>query len=270
MWQVLADAELLRLWSSLIPSDRKTEDEWNAVGRMAASAKCLLTGDIRALEAQLDVSNRALAPLVDPFSMDFGLHRWLARTREENYSDWLEYVVMQLETPELVYGLFQLAPPPNVRARMPRTVVREFSVENGDSDHSGRLDLIVRYPGACPLVVEVKIATAEESYTAKQVGYAASFGECTKVLLVTDAVEQLSDGGFEIRLWLDVAKQLRRAVRGICEERGIVVAAMILAFAGAIEQNLCGFPAQPVDLLKHGVVLNSERVISYLGEVLAQ
>jgi hypothetical protein len=63
---------------------------------------------------------------------------------------------------------------------------------------------------------------------------------------------------------------LRRVIPKLCHERRIVTAAMILAFAGAIEQNLCGLPAQPLDLLKHGVVLNADRVVSYVHEVLTQ
>ena len=264
------DADWLRLWSSLAPSEQQQPVDWGPVRLLVDSAKYLLAGDIRALKAQLELSNRALAPLEDPFSIDFGLHRWLSGNREESYSDWLEYAVRQLEAPELVYGLFHLVAPAGVHGSKPRTLQREFSVEKGDLDRSGRLDLIVRYHGACPLVVEVKVPTAEESYTAKQQGYAASIGECAKVLLVTEAEDQQSEGGFEIRLWLVVAKQLRRVIPKLCHERRIVTAAMILAFAGAIEQNLCGLPAQPLDLLKHGVVLNADRVVSYVHEVLTQ
>ena len=136
------DADWLRLWSSMAPLEQQQPIDWGPLRLLADSAKYLLAEDIRALEAQLELSNRALAPLEDPFSMDFGLHRWMAGNRGENYSDWLEYAVRQLEVPELVYGLFHLVAPAGIHGSKPRTLQREFSVEKGESNRSGRLDLI--------------------------------------------------------------------------------------------------------------------------------
>jgi len=240
---------------------------WDALERMCVAATNLKSSDLGAREAQLNASSARLAPLEDPFSADFGLHRWLTDEREESYSDWLHYAVRELREPALVYGLFGLRPPASLSRSTP-AVRREYPVEHGSADRSGRIDLLIQYAGAPPLVIEAKVTTAEGADTAKQSGYAKAIGQCDKVLLVTDAGSRESDGGFRVLRWLDVAKQLRRLVPRLCCDRRTVPAAMLLAFAGSIEQNLCGFPPQPLELLKRGVFANYERVISYLKEVL--
>ena len=262
-----AEENWLAAWASLAVPELQGPPDWSAVGRIIAVAANLLVEDHQALSLRLESSRRSLAPLDDPLAADLGLHRWLANSREENYSDWLEFAIQQLATPELVYGLFQLAPPRDLAVQEPKILRREYPVQQGDPGRSGRLDLIVRYEGSCPLVVEVKTTSAEEAYTAKDVGYAYSVGECVKVLLVTESRVNVSAGGFLVRLWSDVARRLRRAAPGLCHNGRTVVAAMLLAFAGAIEQNLCGFPAHPLRLLEHGVVINSERLIAHLDGV---
>jgi hypothetical protein len=232
------------------------------------AAKRLLTNDIATLESSLTASNERLKPLKDPFSEDFGLHRWLSGQREENYSDWLEYAVAQLQTPALVYGLFNLPPPAGLDG-LKLTTKREDWVEEGYEGHCGRTDLVIRYGSHRRLVIEVKVTGAAEADTAKQAGYAKSYGEFDGVLVVTESQAAISDGDFRVALWSDVARALRRFVPTICQRR-TVQAAMLLAFAGAIEQNLCGFPARPLDQLKKGVVLDATRLTSHLDdEVLA-
>jgi hypothetical protein len=141
-------------------------------------------------------------------------------------------------------------------------------MDTDDPGRSRRLDLIVRYPGARPLVIEVKVTTAETADTYKQKEYSSllysQYGECDKVLLVTGAASVSSYGDFRVQLWLDLAKELRRIVPGLCKSQRVVVAAMLLAFAGAIEQSLCGLPRQPLKLLKAGIAASADRVISYL------
>ena len=257
-----ADGDWLRVWASLgVPKPEGLPD-WSAIQSLAVSATNLLSNDIKTLESLLAVSNRRLAPLKDPFSADFGLHRWLCGQREENYSDWLEYAVTQLQTPALVYGLFKL-PTPAALEGLKLTTKREDWVEKGDAGHSGRSDLVIRYGAYRPLVIEVKVTGAEEASTLKQSGYAESYGTLDGVLLVTGSQSETSEGGFQVRLWSDVAKGLRQSAAEICGE-AVVQAALLLAFAGAIEQNLCGFPAQPLKLLKRGVVLDTERLKSHL------
>jgi hypothetical protein len=262
--EVRTDADCLRAWASLDVREVGRLPDWTTVQTLDKAAKGLLTNDIAALEFALAASNERLKPLKDPFSEDFGLHRWLSGQREENYSDWLEYAVAQLQTPALVYGLFNLPPPPGLDG-LKLTTVREDWVESGNEGHSGRTDLAIRYGFYRPLVIELKVTGAEEADTAKQAGYARSYGEFDGVLLVTESQVATSDGAFRVALWSDVARGLRRFAPGIRHDR-TVQAAMLLAFAGAIEQNLCGFPSQPLKLLGRGVVLDMERLKSHIAE----
>ena len=169
-----------------------------------------------------------------------------------------------------MYRLFNLDPPPDIQGSTAKLLAREFPMDTDDPERSRRLDLIVRYPGARPLVIEVKTTTAEAADTYKQEEYARllyrDYGECDKVLLVTGAASASSYGGFRVQLWLDFAKELRRIVPGFCKSQRVVVAAMLLAFAGAIEQNLCGLPRQPLKLLKAGINAGADRAIAYLQE----
>jgi hypothetical protein len=264
--------EMLKLWASLSVPRLHPLNDWSAVNRTIAASRLLISGDIRELEVALAVSNRFLSPLEDPFCADFGLHRWLAGDREESYSDWLQYVVLQLGRPDLVYRLFHLKPPPGIERSAPKLSAREFPMDTEDPGRSRRLDLIIVYPGAAPLVIEVKITTAETADTYKQEEYSslvsAEYGNCDKVLLVTGAASASSHGDFRVQLWLDLAKELRRIVPGLCTSQRVVVAAMLLAFAGAIEQNLCGLPGWPLKLLKAGITAGADRVISYLQETI--
>ncbi len=258
------DADWLRFWASLdVPVVDRLPD-WTAIQTLDNAARRLLSNDIATLESSLTASNERLKPLKDPFSEDFGLHRWLSGQREENYSDWLEYSVAQLQTSAWVYGLFNL-PPPAGLDDFRLTTIREDWVEEGNEGHSGRTDLVIQYGSYRRLVIEVKVTGAEEADTAKQAGYAKSYVESDRVLLVTEGQAATSDGGFRVALWSDVAKALRRFVPTICQER-TVQAAMVLAFVGAVEQNLCGFPAQPLRLLGRRVVLDIERLKSHIAE----
>jgi hypothetical protein len=110
----------------------------------------------------------------------------------------------------------------------------------------GRIDILVECGNDLVVAVEVKVCAAEEADTEKQEGYRRALKKYAgrsvrRVLLVTDA-EKDRCHGFEVRLWREVCLELRRAIGRIRERRGgLTAAAMVLAFAGAVEQNLLGF-----------------------------
>ncbi len=125
-----ASAEMLTLWASLAAPRLHSAKSWDAVDQVIAAGRSLISGDIRDLEAAVALSNRILSPLEDPFCADFGLHRWLTGGREESYSDWLQYVVRQLDRhPDLVYRLFQLDPPTGIERDIP-SLSREFTMDS--------------------------------------------------------------------------------------------------------------------------------------------
>jgi hypothetical protein len=146
--------------------------DWNAIERLVAAVRPKLAEEARRLQVLLTESRESLAPLEDPFDIDLGLHRWLDGEREEAYSDWLEWVVGQAKTPDRVFRLFSLPPPPcDTMDGQHLEVKRECCVPRGHVDREGRLDLVVRFGDQAIIIVEVKTGDAEDADTAKQGGY---------------------------------------------------------------------------------------------------
>src|SRR5262249_14371649 len=124
------------------------------------------------LRGLLERSNALLAPLADPLLTDFGVHQWLAKAREEVYSDYLKWIVEQLPTPEHVFRLFGINAPTGMALCQENPMVkREVPVPQGHDGQSGRLDLVVRYGEKALIVIEVKKTSAEVADTLKQRGY---------------------------------------------------------------------------------------------------
>jgi hypothetical protein len=217
----------------------------------------------------LEESNKRLEPFGDPLEIDFGAHRWLAADREEAYSDWLQWVVEHLDTPERVFRLFQTNLPDGLAHldRVAPIVEREVWVPQGHPGHSGRLDLVIRYGERALLVVEIKTCGADAADTAKQKGYQswlqsqrADF-KPEPVLLAVDARNETYAGGFRFVSWADVCLELRHLVPELRGRGKLLVAAMALALVGAVEQNLLGFSAKLVKRIRAGYAATFDSTI---------
>src|SRR6266516_1714749 len=139
------------------------------VARVFAEKKCAHLNEI------LKASNDELAPLHDPLQMELGLHRWLAGDREEAYSDWLQWILKELATPErIAWLLYRSAIPQELLKVTERcTVDREVWVPKGHANRTGKLDIVVRFGSDAIIVIEVKVVGAESADTLKQAGYSA-------------------------------------------------------------------------------------------------
>jgi len=106
------------------------------------------------------------------------------------------------------------------------------------------------------LVVETKVGHADRSDTAKQYGYAEWLkmqeGETYPILLASDGDKREYDGDFRLLKWAELCLALRRLVMKLCANERIVLAAMTLAFVGAVEQNLLGFSITAADEVQRG------------------
>jgi len=228
---------------------------WTPAQRLIEAARERLLLESGRLRELLKRSNELLIPLADPLLTDFGTHRQLAQAREEVYSDWLMWIVERLKSPEHVFRLFGIDDPNGIALcqRVCITVEREVPVPQGHDNQSGRLDLVVRYAEKALIVVEVKMTDAEEADTSKQRGYVQWIKEQPEphkhaILLVVDAAQEAYEG-FAPRRWAALCMALRRIAQTLCREpQCVVLAAMILAFVGAVEQNVLSFPAP---LLRH-------------------
>lgn len=244
--------------------------------RLIQSARPKLAADARRLQELLAESRKRLAPLNEPFDLDLGVHRWLRGQREEAYSDWLEWVAREAGTPRRLFRLFGLGRPPDAldESSVPH-LQRECCVPYGHADHEGRLDLVIRCGRKAIIVVEVKTTTAEESDTVKHQGYQRWLREQDypfkdSVLLAVSGEEEIYDE-FRFLSWSNVCIEMRRLAVDFCKEGRLSVAALTLAFAAAVEQNLLGFRADLVRQLSNGsaAILNS-RVVTFLEQFLTR
>jgi hypothetical protein len=254
--------QIIAAWSATEPET--VVRAWVPVERIINKAQASQGADQWELARLLRKSNRLLWPLDDPFSSDFGLHRWLRSSREEVYSDWLAWIAIRLDSAADVFDLFGLDPPPGARRWKDTAIKRESPIRDG------RLDIVVQWPGRALLVVEVKVTDERFASTSKQKGYREWLNkqdvpEKKAVLLVTDTDAGASTGDFTKLGWRQVCLKLRciAAARlgkerkaGLGTNREVVRAALTLAFAGAVEQNLLDMPGRPLRLMDEGHLLN--------------
>jgi hypothetical protein len=253
---------LLRQWTHLgaeyIAARQQWRGDWTSVQCIVQAARERLRLESGRLHSVLERSNTLLTPLADPLLTDFGAHRWLANTREEGYSDWLKWIVEQLRTPEHVFRLFGIEDSTGIVLcqQLPMTCQREITVPQGHDDHSGKLDLVVRYGRNTLIVIEVKKTDAEAADTRKQRGYTQWLQAQPEIqkharLLVVEA-DQEDYEGFTPWRWASLCVVLRQIAQSLCREpQSVVLTAMILAFVGAVEQNVLSFSeCVPPDLLR--------------------
>lgn len=249
-------------------------ENWLPVTRMIEQARASQDADQRDLEELLAESKSLLSPLEDPFATDFGLHRWLRGSREEVYSDWLEWIMQGLNSAADVLWLLDLDIPAQAESWKNASVQREEPISGG------RLDMVLRWPAKMLLVLEVKVTNEEAASTAKQTRYREWMDRQTEpnegMLLVIDASPGDSEGGFRRIDWRTVCIRMRCMAAGCrIREKGAeasshdgraVSSALMLAFAGAVEQNLLEMPGRPLRLMKAGRLLNVLPVLEYLRE----
>lgn len=267
-------AAILRSWAALeVPqylAPSLSQFDWTAALFLIEAASHRFRCDAEKLSSVLARSRNILAPLEEPFHFNLGLNRWLEAEHEEAYSDWLGWVVQQAATPERIFRLFRLGPPPpNLFDALPLSVERECCIEHGHPDRTGRLDLVIRFGREALIVVEVKTTDAESADTAKHVGYSKwvdgqGFACKHSILLAVSAEEEEYDG-FHFLSWETVAVQLRRLSILLRDQKKMTSAALVLGFAAAVEQNLLGFSVDIVRRLAHGnATLSHSALVDYL------
>lgn len=193
----------------------------------------------------LQRSRDRLAPFDDPLVVDFGLNRWLSNDREEAYSDWLAWILRELHDEaavrSLLFGENSSGP-----AGYTYQVDREVWVPEGHEGRAGRLDCVIYLPDGV-IVLELKTTTAERSDTAKHEGYLNWLNRQNvrerRGFLIADSNEDTkSYSGFDLIRWEHLCKRARTLIRGLIEQKRMVLAALICAFVGAVEQNILRYP----------------------------
>jgi hypothetical protein len=190
--------------------------------------------------------------LAEPLRTDLGAHRWLTAKREEAYSDWLQWVLTQMATSKM----FEVLPAfcPNEYANCKDWFVdREVPILDGKR----KLDLVV-YAGLAKkpvIVVEIKKGDPiDEEQKLKDYGDWAEHENVPRsnrillgsgILLGTEEEAAAACSGFMRRGWEDVCIAIRKIAREMCfkDRHRVIVGAMMLAFVGAVEQNLLSIAA---------------------------
>lgn len=245
-------ADVMRRWSGLgstLPKyERLSCTTWDRAHCMTQAFWHWSGTERVRFKSLLEESNRRLSPLGEPLLLDFGAHRWLQGDREEAYSDWLAWIIngLMMRDPEAVLSLFGIAHDEDMIAacRGRRFAInREVRILDG----ARRLDLVIRDNVNTLIVVEVKVTGADDAETAKQKHYLdwmKSQKETRQypILLATEAVEKEYEK-FQFVSWPRLCIGLRKMAQGTNAGDNRVLTAMVLAFVGAVEQNLLRFPS---------------------------
>ena len=203
----------------------------------------------------------------DPFSLPITLHRRFQGLNENDYSDWLAWVLQVLcqevtDPIKLCERLFF--------GEMQQTVLndkevpyiqREIPLKKGHEGQSGRADLMVLFKDNGLLRhIEVKVTPAESAKLGKHIGYVESLDEDYKgfsirhILLVTKSSRENlpvpgRDHSFTALTWAELCQRLRQVVQDT--KMTTLSASIAMLYCGLVEQQLLGIQKDSIAQLKH-------------------
>ena len=240
-WGVLGS--FIASYTDLEPKVRLSTPTWAAASRLIRSCEAMSRAESLHFVQMYTESQQRFSPLSDPLDLLFPLHRQLSSSREEVYSDWFQWVLGQIPNARTL-GCILGSPSMElaVNSHEPIVVDREIPVEHGHAYQTGRLDIVVRQGTQWLAVVEVKTRPYEDADLEKHEGYRKSINspETELIFLAVDPPDS-DPRGFRFLSWADVCVTLRRIAPEMLKSRQILTTALILAFVGAVEQNLLGF-----------------------------
>ncbi len=236
--------QLFLRWGSLGRDLSQNKLAWKCARGFKNAGMSYLCEKEKIYKVLLKKSGRRFGPLDDPFAVDLGLHKWLSDAREEAYSSWLAWVLMLLGKSKHVGEVFSVDFGYSVEGI--RCELEEW-VHEGHVGQSGKIDILVHFQEMPALVIEVKVGDADDADTGKQTGYAKSFGKkktfgksVKKILLASSGEKSLYEGRFVLRKWDQVCVNIRRLVPIL--GLNLTQKAIVLAFVGAVEQNIADLP----------------------------
>lgn len=253
---------------------------WEPVLPMLAAWRDLSRAKRVEWERLVKLSSKQLHPLADPFTFDYSTHRWFCGTKENSYSDWLAWILMELDDAGCIGDLFGLPEFPR-HSSQPLIITREEWVlgsmggEGGKKE--GRMDIRILVPGQAVLVLEVKLGPAEAATDQLEV-YAGhienQYKELRNDMIFKKILARSNErggygGGFVAFTWKDLCLNLRRKVRGELRRNNgkLMLAAAMLHFTGAVEQTLTdaqrpvgdNIPAETLDYLRNAITEEDHR-----------
>ena len=210
-------------------------------------------------DAEIIDSMFQLVGVQEPFLMDLSKNPSFFGAREEKYSDYLKWIIEQVsDNTEWLFELFKISIDDHnyleLKGKKP-DIKREVPVEEGHEGQSGRIDILIRYEHAL-IDIEVKVVDAENADLEKNDGYRKSLeAKYSKEkythfhrLLVTDAKKDYYNDESEdqsewyhVVTWPEVCCSLRQLVlSGVLVDK-LLLSALMVSFAGTVEQALLGY-----------------------------
>lgn len=238
--------------------------DWNAASAWAAAFERLTAVAARQLDSVLAAWDQRLADLGgDPARTNWASFRPLRLSREEDWSDWLAFLVERSVSGRFGARLFA-AGTSDTKVWTATRADREVAAD------SYRADIVVQFADGDWLHLEVKVGDLQLEKT-PATGEALRRhrgGRCRgDWLLLPDAdralwesVRDECEGAMvHVVTWTDVARALRASISdGVAET--LVWRAWAFAFVGAVEQNLLGFPPIPAGAQRRPTARAIERL----------
>jgi hypothetical protein len=248
--------QLCARWGAVLggqPAEPLSDEGCKAIERVTNAFQALIKTEAIHIEDLLNTADQRLAPFADPFRLLSTGHRWLdlRREREESYSNWLAWLLERMDSTEQILRIFNLEDTDfanSVRNRKPK-VYREQPFRTAN-DERKRLDIIVKFGDWAILLIELKVRELEVAGGAENLPLyrdwleshiSDSKGRCA-ILLVPTSMESPCSG-WQVRSWEQVSLSLRLQAREYAASNGsrLLLAAMLLCFSGAVEQNVLGY-----------------------------
>jgi hypothetical protein len=152
-------------------------------------------------------------------------------------------------------------------------VEREVQVDFGHDGRRGRLDILLKSRGQALVIVEVKVTTADDSDVVKHRGYRRWLDmqttyPCRRAVIVSNSGLSGEYEGFPHRGWDEICIRLRKLAPELIRGGRASLAALILCFAGAVEENLLGLEPVVGRSDRHSTPIGLGRTVAYLARVL--
>lgn len=252
----------LKVWANLYQRGafrtRRQSGSWQAADELLKVARAADRSAREGLAKSLARSSRAFAPLADPLAIEFHSHRWLSSEREETYSDWLGWILEQIKDARQVLKLLGVRDKQLLRvcASERPLINRELKIPDG------RTDLVVEFGNHLLVIFEIKTKAFDPDIVREQLMRYASWipdprhppDHTRHYFAAVEIAEFDCPAPFEPLSWRELTLRMReqawewiQASKGKPRNGGdLILAAMTLAFSGAVEQNLLGLSGKPV------------------------
>ena len=260
--ELVPGSTTLKVWANLYRRgafrNPRQAGSWQAADELLRVARAADRSAREGLANSLARSSRAFAPLADPLAIEFHSHRWLSSEREETYSDWLGWILDQIKDAGQVLKLLGVRDKKLLRvcASEKPVINRELKIPDG------RTDLVVEFGNRLLVIVEIKTKSFDPDIVREQLTRYASWipdprnrpNQTRHYFAAVEFVEFECPKEFEPLPWRELTLRMReqagewiQASRGKPQNGGdLILAAMTLAFCGAVEQNLLGLSGEPV------------------------